>query len=537
MKVTMQNCMTEFSLRSGKAYDDPFNDVEVDAVFTGPDGRQWRVPAFWAGENTWRIRFSSPLLGRHTYRTECSDTSNMDLHEREGVVRVIPYEGSNPLLKHGPLCVSENKRYLQHADGTPFFWLADTWWLGLCKRLRWPEDFQLLVTDRRQKGFTVIQIVAGLYPDMPPFDERGANEAGFPWERDYSVVNPDYFDMADLRIGWLVDRGLLPCILGSWGYWIEFMGAEAMKKHWRYLIARWGAYPVVWCIAGEVLMPWYLKEFEGDQDRADYENKTKAAWSDVTDYIRRTDPYHRPVTAHPCYNNGSRLMVKEELLDFEMLQTGHSGFLSIPNTVRLITESVQAEPHMPVINGEVCYEGIGESSRQEIQRFMFWTCLLSGAAGHTYGANGTWQFNTRENPYGPSPHGMSWGDTPWEDAYRLPGSRQVGIGKKLLERYEWWRIEPDPESVEPHWSPADYIQPCAARIPGQCRIIFLPTRTAPLIKGLEPYINYKAFYFNPVNGTEYAAGEVQPDASGNWKAPGGPIFQDWVLIIEENVQR
>ena len=50
---------------------------------------------------------------------------------------------------------------------------------------------------------------------------------------------------------------------------------------------------------------------------------------------------------------------------------------------------------MPVIDGEVCYEGIGEACRQEVQRLMFWACVLNGACGHTYGANGIWQVNTR----------------------------------------------------------------------------------------------------------------------------------------------
>ena len=49
---------------------------------------------------------------------------------------------------------------------------------------------------------------------------------------------------------------------------------------------------------------------------------------------------------------------------------------------------------MPVLVGEVCYEGILEASRQEVERFMFWTSILNGAAGHTYGANGIWQVNT-----------------------------------------------------------------------------------------------------------------------------------------------
>ena len=31
--------------------------------------------------------------------------------------------------EHGRLQVSDNQRFLQHADGTPFFWLGETAWL------------------------------------------------------------------------------------------------------------------------------------------------------------------------------------------------------------------------------------------------------------------------------------------------------------------------------------------------------------------------------------------------------------------------
>ncbi len=30
---------------------------------------------------------------------------------------------------------------------------------------------------------------------MEPYDERGANEAGYPWQRDYSSINPAYLGM------------------------------------------------------------------------------------------------------------------------------------------------------------------------------------------------------------------------------------------------------------------------------------------------------------------------------------------------------
>ena len=195
---------------------------------------------------------------------------------------------------------------------------------------------------------------------------------------------------------------------------------------------------------------------------------------------------------------------------------------------------------MPVIDAEVCYEGIGGACRQEVQRLMFWACLLSGAAGHTYGASGIWQVNTREAPFGPGPLGMAWGNTPWEDAYQLPGSRQLGLGKRLLERYPWWCFEPHPEWAEPRWSSADYTGGYAAGIPGKVRVLYWPSTTfAGTVKGIESGVAYRAYLFNPVDGQETDLGTVVPDENGHWPLPLGigprrrmPIFQDWVLVLE-----
>src|SRR5207245_1678073 len=144
--------------------------------------------------NMRRVRVAPPAPGRQTHRTVCRDTANRELNGRTGEPETSTYASDNPLYRHGAVRVAQDRRHFEHADGTPFFWLGDTWWMGLCERLSWPNGFQSLVADRLQKGFTVVQIVAGLYPDMPPNDARGANEAGFPWESDYSSINPAYFD-------------------------------------------------------------------------------------------------------------------------------------------------------------------------------------------------------------------------------------------------------------------------------------------------------------------------------------------------------
>jgi hypothetical protein len=47
--------------------------------------------------------------------------------------RVTP--PANPFYTHGPIRVAASHRHFEHADGTPFFWLGDTWWMGLTERL------------------------------------------------------------------------------------------------------------------------------------------------------------------------------------------------------------------------------------------------------------------------------------------------------------------------------------------------------------------------------------------------------------------
>jgi hypothetical protein len=221
------------------------------------------------------------------------------------------------------------------------------------------------------------------------------------------------------------------------------------------------------------------------------------------------------------------------VLDFDMLQTGHGDRRSIPNTIRLVREAYETRPTLPVINGEVCYEGIGEACRQEVQRCMFWICMLSGACGHTYGANGIWQVNRQDDLFGPSPHGRTWGNTLWDEAARLPGSGQVGLAKGFLSEYEWWRFGPHPEWVEPAATEESPFAAYAGGIPGEVRMIFLPSGTWGITaKEIEEGVDYRAFLFSPVDGSRVELGDVRAE-NGEWKLETpSPIFQDWVVVLE-----
>ncbi len=434
------NEVAEQTFTSAKVYADPFNEVEVTVQVTRPDGRTQDIPAFWAGGSTWKVRYASEKPGKYTYRVSCTDAGNVGLNGATGIIEIAAYRGTNPLYKHGPVRVAADRRHFEHADGTPFFWLADTWWMGLTKRLVFPDEFHVLKADRLKKGFTVVQIVAGLYPDMPPFDERGANEAGFPWTREYGHINPEYFDAADRRIKDLVDSGISPCLVGAWGYFIPWMGVEKLDKHWRYLVARYGAYPVFWCVAGEANLPYYLTPGFPFDDREQVKQ-----WTKVAAYIRSIDGYHRPLSIHPTGlgNLDSRHAIDDvSLLDFDMLQTGHGDVSSLPPTVDAARAAYAGTPPLPFLNSEVCYEGILNACHDDVQRLMFWSCVLSGAAGHSYGANGIWQLNRQGTPYGKSPHGGDYGPVPWDVAMKLPGSGQLGKSKEFLLRLPWWKLEP-----------------------------------------------------------------------------------------------
>lgn len=530
----------EIALRAEGTYADIFNEVEVDLIFTGPTGPEMRVPAFWAGGGDFSARFSAPGPGTYSFVSAATAEGDAGLHGVKGSVEIAPYSGDNPLYRHGPLRVAEGRRHLEHEDGRPFLWLGDTWWMGLGRRIHWPQEFRGLAEQRKRQGYSVIQIIAGPLPDMAAFDPRGANEAGqFPWEEEFARVNPAYYDAADRRIACLVETGLLPCIVGCWGYYLPQMGIDRMKRHWRNLVARYAAYPVTWCLAGEASMPYYLSDSKKEDGAFQ-----KSGWTDLGRYLHRIDPYRRPVTIHPT-QRGRDQVDDDGVLDFEMLQTGHdssgsspeSGDHAITNTIRVVSAAVVQEPRMPVLVAEVAYEGIMGRCGQEVQRFMFWTGMLRGACGHTYGANGIWQMSRADDPYGASPHGFGWGNTPWQEAAQLPGGRQVGLGKRFLERYPWWQLEPHQEDVAPHGKEAPGCEPLCARFGDGGRIVFQPSPLGPWlppyrITNLEPGARYRVLSFDPCTGEEKERDDLVADADGAADLPFPSIIQDWVFVLE-----
>ncbi|MCC6155174.1 MAG: DUF4038 domain-containing protein, partial [Candidatus Hydrogenedentes bacterium] len=155
----------------GRNFVEFADTAEVDFVVTQPDGGQFKLPAFNIG-NHWFCHFAGSQLGPYTLESKCSTPEDIGLHGQKFSVTVTPYTGDNALRRAGRLRVAADKSHLVHVNGDPFLWIGDTWWMGLCGRLN-NDGFNMLLNDRLEKDFSLIQIIAGPYPDMDAWDPRG----------------------------------------------------------------------------------------------------------------------------------------------------------------------------------------------------------------------------------------------------------------------------------------------------------------------------------------------------------------------------
>src|SRR5436190_7796981 len=90
---TEANVPVEISFTARRPHSDPFNDLTMDVTFTDPAGTVRKVPAFWAGGDKWKVRYASPLVGIHPWRSDSSDPTDSGLTGLTGVVEMTPFTG------------------------------------------------------------------------------------------------------------------------------------------------------------------------------------------------------------------------------------------------------------------------------------------------------------------------------------------------------------------------------------------------------------------------------------------------------------
>src|SRR5437667_11728897 len=95
-QTTEANRVVEIPFTSSRDHADPFNQIDLDVVFTSPGGNSARVPAFWAGGKIWKVRFASSAAGEYRFQSVCSDAADAGLHGVKGSVMITPYGSETP---------------------------------------------------------------------------------------------------------------------------------------------------------------------------------------------------------------------------------------------------------------------------------------------------------------------------------------------------------------------------------------------------------------------------------------------------------
>ena len=117
MLSTEQWTTLEITLTSKTDYENPYKDVAVWADFTNQKDDTIKRPAFWDGDNIWKIRFTSPdTISTWKWLSYASNEQDLGLHGATGAVSAKPYSGDNQLLANGLLKMAKgNRNVIQHS--------------------------------------------------------------------------------------------------------------------------------------------------------------------------------------------------------------------------------------------------------------------------------------------------------------------------------------------------------------------------------------------------------------------------------------
>ena len=341
---------------------------------------------------------------------------------------------------HGALRVSDNRRFLCHADGEPFFWLGDTGWL-LPERLDRDEAAYYLKRTA-EDGFNVVQIQ--VINNIPSFNSYGAMSHPDGWNLSAidSIPGYGYWDHLDYIVDQARKEGIYIGMVCIWGGLVKagLMNEEQAEEYGRFLAERYGKHPnIIWIIGGDI---------QGDVK--------PEVWEKLATTIRGKDSDHL-MTFHPRGRTTSaRWFNSRPWLDFNMFQSGHRRYgqrmgnkdYPIPDGTEedswmYVDSATNVLPLKPVLDGEPSYEDIPQGlhspdeprwGAKDVRRYAYWS-VFAGSCGHTYGHNSIMQFVR------PGIEGAYFADgdsKPWWRAMDDPGRKQLKHLKDLMLAFPYF---------------------------------------------------------------------------------------------------
>lgn len=436
----------------------------------------------------------------------------------------------SPAMGAARLKVSDNRRFLVRADGTPFFYLGDTAW-ELFHRLNRVEVERYL-KKRASQGFTVIQavVLAELEGLADP------NPYGYLPLRNADPTQPveEYFQHVDFVVNKAEEVGLFVGMLPTWGRWVHesniFTEASA-RSYGEFLGRRYRDKPIIWILGGD-----------RNPNKASQTAIWRAMAQGITSGAGDRDPHQVLMTFHPQpfdLGSSSQWFHHDDWLDFNMHQNGHCTEVAVWED---IDKDYERTPVKPVMDGEPVYEDHpvcfraaekGYSNAADVRRFLYWE-LFAGAHGHTYGNHAVWQMWTpgRKPINGPL--------FPWYEAIDRPGAGQMQHARALLESRPFLIRIPDQSVIVaaevPHSVPGAGLKRVQATrgADGSYAFVYIPAgQTVKVNLDKISGGSVEAWWFNPRTGEPRIIGRYPAGGPREFAPPDPGESIDWVLVLDD----
>lgn len=415
---------------------------------------------------------------------------------------------SDPVAR---LKVSQCGRFLQYADGRPFFWLGDTGWL-LPERLNRDEAAYYL--DRlAAAGYNVVQVQ--VVNGIPAFNAYGQMSMpdGFNFD---GIDRPGvygYWDHMDYIIDQAGRRGIFVGMVCIWGSMVKSgrMNVEQAKAYGSFLANRYkDRKNIVWIMGGDI---------QGDIH--------PEVWDALATTIKSIDHNHL-MTYHPRGRyTSARWFNGRSWLDFNMFQSGHRRYgqrmgnkeYPIPDNTEednwmYVDSAWKYKPIKPVLDGEPSYEDIPQGLHDgneprwqaaDVRRYAYWS-VFAGSCGHTYGHNSIMQFVR------PGIAGAYFADgesKPWYKALDDPGFNQMRYLKQLMLTMPYFSRVPDQSIVLDNGSRYDRL--AATRGDGYLMVYNYTGRDMRIDLGKTGASNNRVWWMDAATGQLTCLGEYGGD--------------------------
>jgi len=522
------------SFISKNAIDNPYAAIPVDnrddllkVTFTGTSGEakghQLVLTGFWYGGNEWRVNFAAPYPGSWEYSSVSKDRS---LNGKKGRIEVRESSqqelDANPVHR-GPIRVRQSGdnegHWFEYADGEPFLWVGDTWWNWTNRRIHF-ETWQKMVDNRAEKGFNIGQLFV-------PGNGWGRESSLL--DETYSVLDTEHAEKVEKMIAYANSKGITVWIHGWWSRpdLDKSIGAEKMKRWWRYLVHRFGAYNVIWVLAGEYNM----------HNNAGY---SLDFWTELGEMVKNEDPYKHIVSLHntpPFWDGGAEApqwstgeaVHDEPWLDYNQSQSGHGKYANEMIPV-VVAGEYKRTPAKPIVVTEPWYEFVEGNPTGLDVRLAAWGAILSGAAGHTYGGGHVWLASV---PEAPSRGGGAWPIEVGAEirSFDYEGAVSMQHLASFFKHVKWWEMKPFPELV------TDSPQPFCLANPGKEYVVYLRYGGMMHLDMGETAAgkSFSWYWYNPATGESTSKRQVAGGRKVQFTAPGmypGTLdYSDWVLHV------